>query len=195
MENRSVRKLTDLKWLNLFEIAYKDKNGRARSWQVASRHQVPKCVSGRFESPDAVMICALHTPTGNIVVIKEYRVALAGDEYGFPAGLIDTGESVEAAARREMKEETGLTITRILKTGPAIFSSAGMTDESMSMVFAECEGQVSTEQSEGSEQIEVLLVSRKQLAKLIRDPACRFDAKAWLVMVHLTGRNPLTDLF
>ena len=195
MENGSYRKLTDLKWLNIFEVFFRDKRGRLRSWMVATRRQTPKCASGRFEKPDAVVIVAYHRRRNKLVVNREFRAALGGDEYGFPAGLVDEGEAVEDAVRRELKEETGLAVTRFLGVGPPIYSSAGMTDESVSMVFVECEGEITTADNEGTEQIEPMLLSREEVVRLINDPSRKFDAKAWLVMLGLTGQNPLEDLF
>jgi ADP-ribose pyrophosphatase len=116
------------------------------------------------------------------VVTREYRVALAGYEYGFPAGLVEAGESPEAAARRELREETGLEATRVLKTSPCLYSSAGMTDESMVMVYLECTGEPSTEGNDASELIEVLLLSPEEAGRLCSDSTLRFDAKAWLVL-------------
>ena len=194
MENGSFRKLTDLKWLNIFEVFFRDRQGHSRSWMVATRRQTPKCATGRFDKPDAVVIVALHHQN-KLVVNREYRVALGGDEFGFPAGLVDDNETVEDAVRRELKEETGLTVTRILNISPPVYSSAGMTDESVSMAFVECQGEVTTAANEGTEQIEPMLLSKEEVAHLIQDPSKKFDAKAWLVMAGLTGQNPLTDLF
>ncbi|MEJ2478461.1 MAG: NUDIX hydrolase [Desulfobacterales bacterium] len=155
---KAVR-LTDLKWLNLFNIEIVDFVGNDRKWQLASRRKQPKCTTGRFDIPDAVVIVPFHTGRDKIVITREYRVALAGDEYGFPAGLVDDGETVEAAARRELLEETGLTVTRVLTIGPPVYSSAGMTDESVAMVYVECDGEPSAAGNEGIEQIEVILAS------------------------------------
>ncbi|KPJ76348.1 MAG: hypothetical protein AMJ54_11840, partial [Deltaproteobacteria bacterium SG8_13] len=99
------------------------------------------------------------------------------------------------AVRRELDEETGLAVTRILKVGPPVYSSAGMTDESVAMVFVECEGEITTAANEGTEQIEPMLLSKEEVTRLVEDPSKKFDAKAWLVMVGLTGQNPLTSHF
>src|SRR5210317_2615839 len=135
----------------MFEVAYQDKSGGNKSWQVATRARQPKCVSGRYTEPDAVVIVPFHTSENKIVITREYRIPLADFEYGFPAGLIDAGESIEQASRRELKEETGLDITRFNGISPSIYSSAGMSDESVAMVYVECDGKPSTGQNTGSE--------------------------------------------
>jgi ADP-ribose pyrophosphatase len=182
VEIKSANRLTDLKWLNLFDIAYKNKNGLNKSWQVATRARQPKCVSGRFTEPDAVVIVPFHTSENKLVITREYRVPLADYEVGFPAGLVDDGESVEQAVRRELKEETGLNLTRVISTSPLIYSSAGMTDESVAMVYIECNGRPSTAGNTASESIEVDFVSPSQAARLCNNPALKFDAKAWIVL-------------
>ena len=166
----------------MFEVAYVDKNGRNRSWQVASRAKEPKCITKKFAVPDAVVIVPLHSAENKIVVTREYRIPLADFEYGFPAGLIDAGETIEQASRRELKEETGLDVTRITGISPPIYSSAGMSDESVVMVYVECDGNPSTANNTGSEVIEVELISPSQAFRLCENPTLKFDAKAWLVL-------------
>jgi ADP-ribose pyrophosphatase len=182
MEIKKSHKLTRQKWLNLFEIEYNDKNDRTRSWQMASRQNEPKCMTADFSKPDAVVIVPFHTDRKKMVITREYRIPLGGYEYGFPAGLVDEGESIEAAARRELKEETGLDVTRFIKVSQPVYSSAGMTDESVAMVYAECAGRLSIEENTDSEDIEVMLVSQPQAQQLIQNPKLKFDAKAWLVL-------------
>ncbi len=179
-----------MKWLNLFDVAYKDKNGINKSWQVATRAGQPKCVSGRFTEPDAVMIVPFHTSENKLVITREYRVPLADYEIAFPAGLVDVGESLEQAVRRELKEETGLNLTRVTCTTPILYTSAGMTDESVVMVTIECSGRPSSAGNTASESIEVDFVSPSQAARLCKNPTLKFDAKAWLVLNNYskTGR-------
>lgn len=54
------------------------------------------------------IVAILSKPTGSEIVLqKQYRPPLDKIVIEVPAGLVDTGESPEQAAVRELKEETG----------------------------------------------------------------------------------------
>lgn len=182
IEIKGSRKLTAEKWLNLFDVRYVARTGDEKSWQIASRQKEPKCVTGGYHRPDAVVIIPFHTVKNKMVITREYRVPLNDYEYGFPAGLVDSGESVEQAARRELMEETGLTVSRFIKISPPIYSSAGMTDESVALVYVECEGEPSNSANTDSELIEILFISPDEALDLLSDTTLKFDAKAWLAI-------------
>jgi ADP-ribose pyrophosphatase len=179
---KGSRKLTDENWLNLFDVRYEAATAPEKYWQMASRQNEPKCITGSYQRPDAVVIVPFHTARNKMVIIREFRVPLDDYEYGFPAGLVDKGESVEQAARRELTEETGLTVSRFIKVSPPIYSSAGMTDESVAMVYVECEGEPSNSANTDSEIIEIQLISPDEALDLLSDSTLKFDAKAWLVI-------------
>jgi len=191
MKIKKAQKLTHQKWLNLFNVTFIDKFGEVKSWQLATREDEPKCITGDFEKPDAVVIVAFHKNQEKVVVTKEYRVPIKDFEYGFPAGLVDAGETVQEAARRELQEETGLNITRFIKISQPIYSSAGMTDESVAMVHVECDGTPSVEENADSELIEVMLVSQSEASGLCEDANLKFDAKAWLVLSRFAETGQL----
>jgi len=186
---KDFKKLTDEKWLNLFDVSYISRSGDEKSWKIATRQKKPKCVKNSYAQPDAVVIVPFHNLKDKMVITREYRVPLNDFEYGFPAGLVDEGESVEQATQRELREETGLTVRRIIKSSPPIYSSAGMTDESVTMVYVECEGQPSTSANTESELIETLFISPDDALRLLSDPTLKFDAKAWLVISQFAENN------
>jgi len=179
---QSVQKITDCRHLNMFKINYQDMAGQERIWRIVSRTPQPKCVTGRFDIPDAVIIVPFHIRQNKLVIIKEFRVSLGCYQYGFPAGLVDQGESVDATAARELYEETGLTLISLFKVSPPIYSSSGLTDESISMAYVYCSGEPSTLANATSEDILTLLVSPEEAADLCDDPKLKFDAKTWLIL-------------
>ncbi len=191
MKIQKVDKITDLKYLNMFKIAYLDKTGQEKSWELATRSKEPKCASGQFSDPDAVVIVPFHQDEEKLVVIKEFRVSLGGYQYGFPAGLVDDGETVMDASTRELFEETGLNLTSFIRISPAVYSSSGMTDESVCMVYAKCNGEPSSAGNTTSEDIETFFVSPSEALQLCENVNNKLDVKTWLVLMSFAMANPM----
>ena len=181
-----AEKLTDYNHLNMFKIKYLDRNGNQKSWFIASRDSEPKCVTGRFAVPDGVIIVPFHSEQNKLVVTREYRVAVGDYKYGFPAGLVDEGETALEAAKRELKEETGLILKQILKISPPVFSSTGMTDETVSIVYVECSGELSSRENSSAEDIQPIFVSPNDAAVICSDSSLKFDVKAWLILSNFS---------
>ncbi|MDY0223240.1 MAG: NUDIX hydrolase [Desulfobacterium sp.] len=181
-------KETNFPHLNLFSMRYRDTRNREKSWVFASRSECPKAFAEKtsaFDSDvgsDAVVIVPLHREKQRLVIIKEFRVPLGGYQYGFPAGLVDRGEKSVEAARRELREETGLTLVKVLRQSPPVYSSSGMTDESVTLVYGECRGEPSTLANEASEDIEVIMLSTREAAGLLNTPDLKFDVKTWIIL-------------
>lgn len=182
MQIKDIKKVTNYLHLNMYEISYLDQNQKHKVWQIASRQPEPRCVSGDFDNPDAVVIVPFHIHQKKLVVIEEFRVPLGGFQIGFPAGLVDQGETVREAARRELYEETGLNVTSFLRESPPVYSTSGMSDESVVMVYVECEGEPSAINNEGSEDITTLMVSPAEAVALCGRIGEKIDVKTWLVM-------------
>jgi len=182
LEIKDIKKVTNYNHLNMYEITYLDRLQKQKVWQIASRQSKPRCASGDFENPDAVVIVPFHVGQNRLVVIEEFRVPLGGYQFGFPAGLVDEGESIPEAAARELHEETGLKLTSFLKQSPPVYSTSGMSDESVVMVYVECEGQPSRLNNEDSEDITTLLLSPAEAAVLCGRKDAKIDVKTWLVL-------------
>lgn len=182
------------KFVSLVAVTYEDKKGNTKQWHMVSRAEEPKCITGKVQRPDAAIIVPFHRRENKLVVIREFRIPVGGYQYGFPAGLLDPGEDLVMAAGRELHEETGLDLVKVYRCSPAIFSSAGLSDEAVAIVFAEVKGTPGIDHNEDSEDIDVFMMDREEVRNLLQRGDIVFGARAWLVMdafVHL-GEGYLT---
>jgi ADP-ribose pyrophosphatase len=173
-----------LRFLNLFTAQYKTLAGKEGKWTFASRSREPMLCP----SVNAVIVVAMvRTAAGpRLLCTSEFRIPIGCREYGFCAGLIDKGETPEQAAKRELKEETGLTVTKVVLTSPPLVSSAGLSDEAVHLVFVEAEGEISTAGQEANEDIKPFLADSETIERMVYMME-EFDgaiaAKAWPVLM------------
>lgn len=180
MKIKKVEKLTKEKWINLY-AAHFEHNGHTGRWTYASRRN-PKETS---TTSDAVMIVPILRQRGQkpkLVLQKEFRVPLGTYNYAFPAGLIEEGETVEDMVSRELAEETGFELKKIKRISPMLTSSAGLTDETVTMAFVDAVPGKATQALESAEEIEVILLDFEQMCQLSDNPDLQIDAKAWCAM-------------
>ncbi len=173
--------LKKTKWLSLFTRTYTDKKGKLRYWDFCSRKNNP---DEKTDRADAVVVVPF-LPDGRMVLIRQFRPAINGYVIENVAGLHDQ-ESVMDTAQKELKEETGLKMTKkAVVCLNKIYNSVGITDESCTYVFCQAEGEPTTEFLEDSEDIEILVVDKKQASKLLAEE--EVSAKCWLIILAYTN--------
>jgi ADP-ribose pyrophosphatase len=69
-----------------------------------------------IEIPPAVCVVPV-LPDGRILLLRQWRYTLGRELWEVPAGRIQTGESIEGAAARELREETGHAAGRFVSLG------------------------------------------------------------------------------
>ena len=84
--------------------------------------------------PGAVAIVAI-TDDARICLVRQYRTALDRVTVEIPAGKLDPGEDPLQAARRELKEETGIE-ARSMALLTTIATSVGFSDERIGIYMA-----------------------------------------------------------
>lgn len=111
--------------------------------------------------PGAAAIVALDAAR-QVTLLRQFRHAAGGEIWEIPAGTLSPGEAPEACARRELREETGLSARRWTPLG-SILTTPGFCDERIHLFIAE-------ELEEGSQALdadEVLSVVQMPLAQAL----------------------------
>lgn len=181
MHIQKIEQLTHEKWLNLFAADFEHK-GHGGRWLYASRRPQPNAERAA-EAVVIVPILRLGKMPPRLVMVREFRVPIGDYVFAFPAGLLDAGESLEDTVRRELLEETGLEVAAIQRISPPLYSSSGLTDETVAMAFVEARPAAGAKQSlEASEDLEVVLLDHDGVCRLCDDATARIDAKAWVTL-------------
>jgi ADP-ribose pyrophosphatase len=87
--------------------------------------------------PGSVVIMAVDETRRQprVLLIRQFRYAAGRELWELPAGRIDEGENLLAAAKRELLEETGVT-ARNWKQALFFYVSPGFLDETMTIFLA-----------------------------------------------------------
>ncbi|KAI0897228.1 MutT/nudix family protein [Annulohypoxylon nitens] len=171
-------KNSDAEWAKLVKLTYTDSKSQTRTWESAERTTRPK----NSDIDGVGIVAILEKPTGpEIVLQKQYRAPIDKVTIEVPAGLVDEGETVEEAAIRELKEETGY-VAKPSETSPMMFNDPGFCNTNLRMVHVTVDMSLPENQNlqpelEEDEFIEVFLVP---LTKLY-DECKRFEAEGYAI--------------
>lgn len=166
-------------WIKKYDFIY-DVDGNEYHYDVVSRNKIEG--TNLPDITNAVAIIPIFD-NGDILMIREYRYPLNDYVWAFPAGLIDPGEDYETAAIRELKEETGINVKRIIRSYAGGFSSEGMTDEKIAIVVCSVEGELV--ECEGTEEVHPQRLSLEAVMQIASDPKNKVSNKVQLFLAGL----------
>ncbi|MBO2517364.1 MAG: NUDIX hydrolase [Clostridiales bacterium] len=144
-----VESLLDKRFVRVYDLKY----APGRHYYDATRRKADDLVACMEEEkfqhmpPDAVscvVILNIRDRDPLLLLSYEYRYPIGRFVLSIPAGLIDeqdkaADDAAIIAAKREIKEETGLELTeddRISIISPLLFSTPGLSDESNALACA-----------------------------------------------------------
>lgn len=181
MEKIKPVKLTNTKWLNLFERKYS--NGI--DYFFASRRSADR--AGTFGEIDAVRILPYFEENGKkkVVAIRSYRFPLEDYTFELPAGIKEYGEDALLCAKREVSEEIGAEVEAIEEEFGGL-SGPGLTDEYIRCYVAKVKLN-GTQHLEKEENIEIKVVDFDDIPGFCE--ANNFCLQSKLMMLNFYYKN------
>lgn len=119
-----------------------------------------------IEAPDWVNVWAV-TDDGRVVLIRQFRHGTRDVSLEIPGGAVDPGEAPEAAARRELAEETGYTAARWTHLGTVAPNPAIQANRCHTFLAAGARPTGTTNLGPG-EEIEVVLATAAEVRERVR---------------------------
>lgn len=180
MKLLGMKKVRDGMYLKNYELTYINKAGREKKYEIVSRSEIEgpqalgKCVNG-------VSIVAYHED--KMLLLREFRMGVNRFVYNLCAGMLNAGESMEACIRRELYEETGLSVKRIRNILPPSFAAVAFSDVKTQIAFVDAEGVFEDHTSE-NEQITADFYTRDEVRKLLETE--EFSSRAQLAAYYFT---------
>ncbi len=190
-----IEKKAGSKFLSFYEMEAVHRDGSSSPYYMASRNDDGASLTAVTHTvrPNGVTIYSLLED--KVVLVRQYRYPLGGYVYEFPAGLVEPGEDIAAAAVREMYEETGLVFAPIASPfSRPYFSSVGMTDESCCLVFGRCQGTPTSIHQENTEDIQVVLADRAECRRILAQEQVAIQCAYMLMHFVSSQDNPFAFL-
>ena len=182
-------------YLSYYEIAYSDEQGNHKTYEMVSKN------GSKFNNTDeltlsdigkgdiAIVLIVLNRDHSKMLLLKEFRMGVNQYVYGQVTGFIDEGETDEQAAARELKEEAGLNLVKIIDKLPGSFSCAPVADDKAIMLVCEAEGEICNSDNV-NEEIYPFWCDKEMARKLLFDKNVTFAARTQaIVYMWLLGAN------
>lgn len=194
-----VTQVTENPYVNLYNLETENRKGNPGKYYVASRAKTTAELelATKRQEPDGVIIYSLYgEKRDKVVLIRQYRYAIDGYIYEFPAGLVEPGEDYHDSAVREMHEETGLLLHPLQVDAiyeKPYYTTIGMTDECCGTVFGYADGEICLEGLEDTEEIEVVLADREEVRRILREERVAIVC-SYMLMHFLHDEEPFAFL-
>lgn len=194
-----VTQVTENPYVNLYNLETENRKGNPGKYYVASRAKTTAELelATKRQEPDGVIIYSLYgEKRDKVVLIRQYRYAIDGYIYEFPAGLVEPGEDYHDSAVREMREETGLALHPLQVDAiyeKPYYTTIGMTDECCGTVFGYADGEICLEGLEDTEEIEVVLADREEVRRILREERVAIVC-SYMLMHFLHDEEPFAFL-
>lgn len=163
-----LKKVESGAYLNYYKATYVNEDNKEKEYEFISRDKnLNEKSFGDITKTDAIGIIAFNKEQDKILLQKEFRLACNNWVYNFPGGMVDSGETVLEATKRELKEETGLNLVKIIDVLNNGYTAVGISDEIVDTVIGIAEGEIKPSTSY-DEEIEASWYSKEEIRTLLK---------------------------
>lgn len=163
-----LKKVFEGRFIKRYDLEYETELGNRKIYEMISRRELNSFEDLSVSQAEAVVLIIHNQAKDKILLSREYRMAVGNYVYNFPAGLIDPGETSEVAARRELWEETGLTLTSIEEVWPESYSAVGFANEKTIVITGTAEGEFAPSTSD-VEEIEAGWYTKDEVLQMMKE--------------------------
>lgn len=182
MKFEGIEKVHEGRFIDRYNITYTTQDNKTKVYEIISRDKdIETQEQIRNQHTDGVVIVVTDEADEKILLNKEFRMAVDDYVYNFPAGLIDEGETPEEAAARELREETGLVLTRIEDKLYDSYSAIGFSNETNAVVIGKAEGSFAPSTST-VEEIEAAWYTKEEVRSLLKNKYFAARTQAYCYM-------------
>lgn len=173
MELKCLTKVKDGKYLKNYELKYENKSGKVKKFEIVSHSEISS-IEELGQKISGVSIVALYE--GKMLLLREFRMGVNRYIYNLCAGMRERGETIEETIKRELHEETGLSVKEVIDILPPSYAAVAITDIQTQIAIVKAEGTLSDEFMSDNEDIEARFYTKNEVRQLLQTE--KFSSRA-----------------
>lgn len=164
MKLQKINKVREGKYLKNYELVYENRAGHEKKYEIVSHHEI-RDISEIGSKVSGVSIVAVYQ--GKLLLLREFRMGVDRFVYNLCAGMKEEGETMEECIRRELYEETGLSLKKIYHILKPAFAAVSICDILNQIAFVEAEGEINDSHMSENEWIQAAFYTKEEVAHLL----------------------------
>lgn len=184
MKLLQLEKVRNGKYLKNYELAYENKNGSIKKYEIVSHAELTS-IDDIGKKVSGVSIVAFYE--GKLLLLKEFRMGVNRYIYNLCAGMKEPNETIEECIKRELHEETGLYVKKIIDILPPSFAAVALSDIQNQVAFVQVEGNLSDKYLSQNEDIYARFYTREEVARLLEEE--KFSSRAQVIAYFFCKRD------